>query len=176
MPTCLLLLWVMAHGVYSQQDTHRKIFYREMTEFRHDPFGYLKNHTGVQVRCTAPLGESYRPLHVSPLLEESSMFQSSTMASSECLEISHQTCPIYCHQFGDCSFQSRMDWFLRDTPNHNNLEIMIRGMKDPQRIFQQFLGSEKHCNHILDCHINAMGVSFSHADRNVMVADFSYLE
>lgn len=156
-------------------DWHQEVFYHEINQFRKDPLLYQKNHTDLVVRCTVPLDETYPPLQVVSILQESSSFQASTMASNECFVITHDTCPNYCWHFGTCSFQDRMDTFLRNTRHHNPLEIMIKGVKDPYKIFYQFLNSEPHCNHILNCHINSMGASFIRIDKNIFVADFVYI-
>lgn len=153
---------------------HQDVFYQEINKFRASPTDYQKEHD-INILCTVPLEETYPPLKVVQQLENSSYFHASTIASNECPVVSHETCNIFCSQFGSCSFQDRVEWFLHNVPYHNALEIMILGPKDPLKIFHHFLASEAHCNHILNCHINSMGASFVHADRNIFVADFAYV-
>lgn len=156
-------------------DWHQDVFYQEMNKFRHSPLAYRQEHD-IPVQCTAPLDETYPPLQVVKKLENSSYFQALTMSSRDCPVVSHDTCAIYCSQFGGCSFQERADWFLQGVQYHNALEIMIMGPKNPLKIFHHFLNSEAHCDHILNCHINSMGASFAHTDKNIFVADFAYIE
>lgn len=156
-------------------DWHQDVFYQEINQFRQNPLLYQQNHSNLPVHCSVPLDETYPPLQIVSTLEESSFFQASSMASAECFVITHDTCPTECWRFGSCSFQDRMDWFLRDLRHHNSLEIMIKGMRNPYNIFYQFLNSEPHCNHILNCHINSMGASFIRKDKNIFVADLVYL-
>lgn len=168
----LLLLGTLL--VVAKGGWHRDIFYQEINKFRHSPTAYQKNHTDVSVRCSAPLNEYYHPLFVSDALENSSCFQAWTLSTREC-EISHDTCDRYCDEFGSCSHTDRMARFLQGIDYHNPLEILIRGPKNPYKIFYDFLESGPHCDHILNCHTNSMGASFSHTDKNVFVADFAYL-
>lgn len=154
----------------------RDVFYNEINKFRSFPIAYKQNNTDLIIRCSGPLDEIYQPLQVVEALENSSYFQASTISMNECPIVSHETCDLYCHQFGDsCSYLDRIEWFLGGTINHNILEILIKGPKNPYKIFQYFLESEAHCNHILNCHINSMGASFSHIDKNIFVADFAYI-
>lgn len=160
-------------GLVSGQ--HRQVFYEEINKFRHDPRAYQQQHPGLIVRCTSSLDQSYIPLGVEHVLENSSYFQAETMSSHQCPTLSHETCDAYCWKFGGCQFQKRIDWFLQDVPHYSNtLEIMIQGPKNPYKIFHSFLGSEPHCNHILNPNINVMGASFVRTDSNVLVADLAY--
>jgi len=157
-------------------DWHREVFYQEINKFRNLPIAYRQNNSNVVIRCSGSLDETYPPLQFVEELENSSYFQASTLSSNECPVISHETCDLYCHEFGgSCSYMDRIEWFLQGKPNHNVLEILIKGPKNPYKMFQYFLESEAHCNHILNCHINSMGASFSHIDKNVFVADFAYI-
>lgn len=171
----LIVTLLLCPLVPVQTDWHQDVFYQEINQFRQNPLLYQQNHSGLIVHCSVPLDETYPPLHMDPHLEESSHFQASSMASYECTVITHETCPKDCWQFGSCSFQDRIDWFLRDVRHHNPLEIMTKGMRNPYNIFYQFLQSEPHCNHILNCHINSMGASFVRTDKNIFVADLIYL-
>lgn len=152
---------------------HQDVFYEEVNRFRHSPIAYQRNHTDVPVRCSAPLDENYPPLRISGALENSSYFQAWALSSRECA-VSHDTCDLYCDEFGSCSHTDRVARFLQGIDYHNPLEILIAGPKNPYTIFYYFLGSAPHCDHILNCHINTMGAGFSHIDRNVFVADFAY--
>jgi len=154
---------------------HQDVFYQEINTFRHSPSAYQKNHPEIVVHCSSPLDESYQPLRVDEALQNSSYFQAWTLSLQECPEISHDTCLSYCHQFQSCSYMDRIDQFLQGIKHHNTLEILIKGPKNPYTIFQYFLQSQPHCDHMLNCHINSMGASFSRVDKNVFVADFAYI-
>lgn len=166
------ILFLFPVAIVSGQ--HRQVFYEEINKFRRDPRVYQQQHPGLIVRCTSSLDQSYLPLTVEHVLENSSYFQAETMSSNQCPVLTHETCDAYCWKFGGCSFQKRMDWFLHDVPHHNTLEIMIQGPKNPYKIFYSFLGSEPHCNHILNPNINVMGASFVRTDANVLVADLAF--
>ena len=167
---CSFVCLVVACG-----DWHQDVFYDEINRFRQSPIAYQQNHTDVVVRCTSPLDESYRPLIITGALQNSSSFQAWTLSTNACADISHDTCPLYCGMFDSCSFTNRIDRFLQGLNHHNTLEILIKGPKNPYKIFQYFLGSQPHCDHMLNCHINSMGASFSREDKNVFVADFAYI-
>ena len=156
-------------------DWHQDVFYEEINRFRYSPLAYQQNHTDVVVRCTSPLDESYHPLWIMEALQNSSSFQAWTLSTNACTVISHETCPLYCVQFDSCSYIDRIDRFLQGINHHNTLEILIKGPKNPYKIFHYFLESQPHCDHMLNCHINSMGASFSHIDKNVFVADFAYI-
>ena len=171
----LALLFSFVCLVVRGHDWHREVFYDEIQRFRHSPVAYLQNHTDVVVRCTSPLDESYRPLRIVDALQNSSSFHAWTLSTNACADISHDTCPLYCDQFDSCSYMDRIDRFLQGTNHHNTLEILIKGPKNPYKIFHYFLGSQPHCDHMLNCHINSMGASFSRIDKNIFVADFAYI-
>lgn len=155
---------------------HREVFYEEVSQFRKSPNAYQEQHKDVVIRCTYPMGVSYPPLQISEALENSSYFQSWTLSTHDC-PISHETCYLYCHMFGEsCSYIDRIGWYLQNTEYHNILEILIKGPKNPYNLFYYFLGSEPHCNHILNPFINSMGATFSHTDKNVFVVDFAYIQ
>lgn len=171
-----LALWLASLSFFvARGDWHEDVFYQEINRFRHSPVAYQRNHTDIAVRCTSPLDESYRPLIIVGALQNSSAFQAWTLSTQECVDISHDTCPLYCDSFESCSYTDRIDRFLQGIEHHNTLEILIKGPKNPYKIFQYFLESQPHCDHMLNCHINSMGASFSHVDKNVFVADFAYL-
>lgn len=162
-------------SVVVRGDWHQDVFYQEINRFRHSPVAYQQNHTDVVVRCTSPLDESYHPLSVVEALQNSSSFQAWTLSTNACTDISHDTCPLYCDQFDSCSYMDRIDRFLQGMEHHNTLEILIKGPKNPYKIFHYFLESQPHCDHMLNCHINSMGARFSRVDKNVFVADFAYI-
>lgn len=170
-----LSLWLSWMSLVVRGDWHQDVFYEEINRFRHSPIAYQRNHTEVVMRCTSPSDESYPPLRVVEALQNSSFFQAWTLSTDACVEISHNTCPLYCDRFDSCSYMDRIDRFLQGMAHHNTLEILIKGPKNPYKIFQYFLGSQPHCDHMLNCHINSMGASFSHVDKNVFVADFAYI-
>lgn len=168
-------LWILFLSIMvSASDWGRDVFYQEINRFRASPLAYQQEH-GIKVRCTAPLDETYPTLQIHPVLENSSYFQASTLSSLDCPIVSHDTCYLYCQQFGGCTFLDRVGWFLHNVSSHNALEILMMGPKDPHKILYNFLGSERHCNHILNCHINSIGFSFVHIDRNIFVADLAYI-
>ena len=154
---------------------HQDIFYQEINKFRKSPIAYQQNHSDIIIRCSNYLEESYLPLQIRAELENSSSFQARTLSTNECPIISHETCESYCHQFESCSYLDRIQFFLEKKKYHNSLEILIKGSKNPYKIFQYFLESQPHCDHMLNCHINAMGCSFSDIDKNLFVADFAYI-
>lgn len=157
-------------------DWHQDVFYDEINRFRQSPRLYQHDHPGVVVRCFSPLDETYPPLRVEEALLNSSHFQAWTLSSNkECPVVSHETCPPYCGMFGSCSTTDRIAHFLQGRDHHNILEILILGPKNPYKIFQHFLASQPHCDHMLNSHINSMGASFVHMDKNIFVADFAYL-
>lgn len=166
----ILLLLSVVRG-----DWHQDVFYDEINRFRQSPIVYQHDHPEIVVRCSSFLDETYSPLRVEEALQNSSYFQALTISSNACPVVSHETCPPYCHQFGDCSSTNRVSWFLQGRNYHNILEILIQGPKNPYKIFHHFLESQPHCDHILNTHINAMGSSFVHTDKNIFVADFVYI-
>lgn len=166
---------VFSWGVkVSLMDEQQDSIYSEINAFRANPVAYIKSRN-YQCKCTQPLHESYRQLNVSVELEKSSYFQAYTISSNEC-PISHETCFPYCGQFGGCSHINRMQSFLGGRQAHDLSEILIRGSSKVPKIMGLFLNSEGHCNHLLNCHLNAMGASFSHRDKNVVVVDLCYFE
>lgn len=168
-------LFILCAFPFVQGDWHRNVFYEQVNKFRNSPRAYQQNHTDVVVRCSSPLDEFYLPLQMIGALENSSCFQALTLSRNKCVAISHETCPFYCGQFKSCSYLDRMEWFLQGIEHHNSLEILIKGPQNPYKIFHYFLESEPHCNHMLNGHINSMGASFSRVDKNVFVADFTYV-
>lgn len=163
-------IWAMVRG-----DWHQDVFYEEINIFRHSPRQYQQNHTDVVIRCSGPLDEAYQPLRVAEALQNSSSFQAWTLSTKECPDISHDTCFLYCDLFSSCSYIDRIGRFLQDVEHHNILEILIKGPKNPYKMVHYFLGSQPHCDHILNSHINSMGAGFSRIDKNVFVADFAYI-
>ena len=150
-------------------------FYQELNLFRKDPSSYQQSHSELNVRCSAPLEETYAPLNVSVFLEASSLFHASSISSYACPVVSHETCAPYCARFGGCGVEKRIGSFLTSVKYHNPFEILIVGPKDPIKCFHLFLESKNHCDHMLSCHANSVGASFIHTDRNALVADFAYI-
>lgn len=166
-------VWLAAVMAVTEKE---KQMYNEINLFRNDPLGYSRTNN-VHVACTLPLTDRYSRLKISPELERSSVFQARTLASFECGQINHQTCPAYCYMFGgDCSHIARMESFLAPKKGREMSEILVMGPKNATKIMGYFLGSTGHCNHILSPKINSMGASFQHVDRNVFVVDLCFIE
>lgn len=172
--TGFVSLFLLQQTIGWNDNWHKQVFYEELNTFRMSPIAYQQNHPEVVIHCSFPLDETYRPLNILDELQNSSSFQARTVSQKECV-VTHETCDLYCIQFGTCSYIDRINYFLQNIQHHNVLEILISGPKDPHQIFYYFLGSEPHCNHMLNAHINSVGASFSHIDRNVFVADFCYV-
>lgn len=168
---------IVAAAAAAAMETAEELFYHELNTFRADPTAYQRARPGLEVRCSVPLNEAYAPLNVSALLEGSALFQAATVSSNQCPIVSHETCAPHCAEMGGCGFETRIRHFLEGAVKyHNPLEVLIQGPKNPVRAFHMFLGSQPHCDHILNCHINTMGAALVRADKNILVADLAYFE
>lgn len=149
-------------------------FYRHVNLFRTDPYGYQTLYN-ITIGCTDTIQPTH-PVYEHPCLVTASWFQSWSQSFANCTHISHQTCPIYCHLFcNDCSYIARFDHYC---PDHDDriAEILIKGPRQPERIFHEFLRSPHHCNHILQPDFNSIGCTFHDHDYNIFVCDLAYLQ
>lgn len=143
--------------------------------FRTDPIGY-KTKFNVIVDCQNSLYVSYKILMESEELNNASYFQANTLSYNNCTIISHNTCSLYCNQFqNSCDYYSRIQSFC---PSYATefAEILTKGPKNIQKIFNLFLDSQGHCDHILLPNIDSIGCSFQRNDKNIFVSEFANLQ
>lgn len=148
-------------------------FYLHVNMVRSDPDLYREQY-GVEIRCSDPVGP-LPPLYQHDCLRRGSEFQSWSLSFANCTEITHNTCPLYCHRFGGhCGYINRFDHFC---PEHNVViaEILIRGPRQAPRMFREFLRSPVHCDHLMDARIDTIGCSFQRHDRNIFTCDVAQL-
>ena len=170
---CMLLI----SGSYSQPlPGPRDIFYRELNQFRSSPRVYA-NQRGYQIACSDAVLDTYPQLSESALLETASDFHASTLASTDCQDISHDTCEKYSYMFNNSrAYVDRIGSFLRTETFYNIEEILIKGTRNPLRAMSLFLASPGHCNRLVDKFINSMGASFVHDAKSIIVVDFAYVD
>ena len=142
--------------------------YREVNAFRASPVQYcLEKKWGIA--CDIDISGPRSPLRVIPELEQASGFQASTLASDECLQVSHDTCSTYCYLFGSCDYQMRIGSFMGDVRFDTIREVLIKGVWRPQRILKLLIGSTGHCNDVLDGETTAMGATLIRDAKTVFV-------
>jgi hypothetical protein len=162
-------LWVA--GSYARKnplDTSIGELYQELNTFRLDPKRYAAVR-GWQLSCPRSERNSHEPLEVLSELEESSAFHARTLASNECPQISHDTCPQYCHLFGDsCSFLERVYSYVG--PGYCMAqEVLILGKRKPDVILRELVESSGHCDIVDSDQVQFMGGSLVKADKTIFV-------
>jgi len=152
---------------------NRENYFKVMLNmFRSDPLGY-KNYFNVDVNCNRPLNAHYDLLYNSVYLDNSSLFQASTLSFDNCSTIDYSTCDLYCQKFNDsCNYKDRINSFL-PKDSQNIFEVFSRGPKQMRSIFNLFLNSPHHCDILLNPDINSVGASFQSNDKNIFVGDFA---
>ena len=157
----------LAVSVFTGYEVVREI-YEEVGAFRSSPVQYCLDR-GWNIACSIDVSTPRGPVRVMGELEQASGFQASTLASDECPDISHTTCPAYCHLFGDsCSYDDRIGSFMGD-PFDTIREVLLKGAWRPQRIMMFIAESEGHCNDLLDPDVNAMGGTMIHNAKTLFV-------
>ena len=164
----MILIFLLLTFLIPTQQSLEQSIYEEINSFRANPRKYSSN-----IACRTPKDVSFPPLTTLTELEVSSQFQASTLATFDC-PLSHETCPMYCHNFGGCSYLQRVNHFLSNKTDHIH-EILVSGPKRPKKVVELFVASRGHCEHLLDPLINFVGANFTHIDRNVFVIDLAYI-
>lgn len=118
--------------------------YADIAAFRADPEPFHPSCGWGNLRLP--------PFRIDPQLEEAAMFQ----ASHRCGFPSHQTCPEYCHLFGNkCDHVNRIRSFIwPNTTAYNLHELIVMGPKNP---VPALIGSPGHCEKLLASNENAIG-------------------
>ena len=164
---CAIFTWAACSGAKKNPlDTSIGKFYLELNLFRLDPHGYTADR-GWHLACSSISGNE--TLQVLSALEESSAFHARTLASGECPEIRHDTCPQYCHLFGDsCSFLDRIYSYVG--PGYCLAqEVLIMGKRKPEVILQDLIQSQGHCDIISSDRIEFMGGSLIKDEHSIFV-------
>lgn len=165
----LLLLFVT---VFSQS-TFEGVIFEELNKCRQNPTVFIEKK-GYVLSCNYD-GAPLEPFKLIPQLTSLSSFQASTLASNECVEISHDTCSKYCSVFSSCSFYDRVTYFMGNVSYSNPQEVLVKGPKNPLKIVELFLSHEGHCKHILSKDLNAIGATHVKKDKSVSVVTMAYV-
>lgn len=157
----------------TSQATFENIIYEELNKCRQNPTAYVQKK-GFALSCNYD-GKYLEPFKLVPQLTNLSFFQASTLASSDCVEISHSTCWKYCYMFSSCSFYDRVQFYMTNVSYLNPQEILVKGPKNPFKVAKLFLQHKGHCEHILSQDLNAIGATHVKQDKSISVVTMAYV-